>query len=217
MLAKNTKVKFVECNICKTKVCFNCKDEWHKSSCEANMSKIYGYKRNFSFCPMCKTKIERTKGCNHMSCGFCEYEFCWICHRGATENSNHWNEYSLTGCGVGQLDSRVDRRDLDAINRKKAGKFCMYFFCFPFIVIYEVPKFLAIIFLDQTEGHLTNWIRYPLVVLIFFVGIPLGVIAIPFAIIWCIYLIFHECCYIRCCKKSRNQLDAEERIKKMNT
>ena len=87
--------------------------------------------------------------------------------------------------------------------------------CFPLIVTYWVPHFICSIFLDQTEDRLTNWVRYPLVVIIFILCIPLGVIAIPFAIIYIIFLIFYQCCYINCCKKSRNKLAAEERAKKL--
>jgi len=60
---------------------------------------------------MCKTKIERYAGCNHMTCGFCEFEFCWICKREATANSDHWNDFSLTGCGAKMTDTRVARVD----------------------------------------------------------------------------------------------------------
>lgn len=30
-------------------------------------------------CPQCQTPIERTQGCNHMTCQICRYEFCYIC------------------------------------------------------------------------------------------------------------------------------------------
>lgn len=30
-------------------------------------------------CPQCKTPIERTMGCNHMTCPICHYEFCYVC------------------------------------------------------------------------------------------------------------------------------------------
>ncbi|MFM7853917.1 MAG: hypothetical protein ACKO96_18840 [Flammeovirgaceae bacterium] len=30
-------------------------------------------------CPMCSVKISRTEGCNHMTCAFCKFEWCWVC------------------------------------------------------------------------------------------------------------------------------------------
>ena len=105
MIAAHAKVKWVQCSICKTKVCFNCREKWHLGSCKDNLHKVYtinfGHRKNFSWCPMCFTPIERIKGCNHITCEVCGFEFCWICQRDATENSGHWKEFSLTGCGVG--------------------------------------------------------------------------------------------------------------------
>lgn len=209
MIAKNKNVSYVECPICSTKVCFQCRHRYHgKLSCEANLDKIYmqryGSKRNVSFCPMCKTAIERNKGCNHMICGFCRYEFCWICQRGATEASGHWDELSLTGCGATQLDGSKTKKNLEELQRKKLGKFFLIFMCFPFICMYHVPIFITTIFLDQTDNKWPNWLRYPITVILFVLGIPLGLISVPFALLWCIYLMFHECCYLRCCKKTRN-------------
>lgn len=30
-------------------------------------------------CPKCKTSIEKTEGCNHMTCGGCQAHLCWVC------------------------------------------------------------------------------------------------------------------------------------------
>ena len=112
MIATNDMVKVVECPICATKVCFKCRDTHHPGkTCQQNLEKLYkksyGLRKNVSFCPLCRTKIEKIEGCNHMTCGFCQFEFCWICHREATADSDHWSPFSLNGCGVSQLDSRM--------------------------------------------------------------------------------------------------------------
>ena len=59
-------------------------------------------KDKVSFCPMCRTRIEKNEGCNHMTCGFCGYEFCWVCGASATAEDNHFGV--LRGCGVDIMD-----------------------------------------------------------------------------------------------------------------
>lgn len=180
---------------------------------ERIFTKSFGFKNKVRPCSLCKTKIMRDAGCNHMTCGFCGYEFCWVCGREATENSDHWSEYSLRGCGVRMLDGKASNRDYDKLQRKKCGRFLLILMCFPLFCIFIVPYFLSTIFLDQTEGKMSNWVRYPLNVLIIILGIPLGVISIPFFLLYCIYLLVRDCCYVPCCKKTQNRLEAEERIK----
>ncbi|KAF9038650.1 hypothetical protein BJ165DRAFT_1407775 [Panaeolus papilionaceus] len=33
----------------------------------------------FKKCPNCKVWVDRTEGCNHMTCAKCETHFCWLC------------------------------------------------------------------------------------------------------------------------------------------
>jgi hypothetical protein len=34
---------------------------------------------NIKDCPKCKTPMEKTEGCNHMTCGGCRAHICWVC------------------------------------------------------------------------------------------------------------------------------------------
>lgn len=34
---------------------------------------------NIKDCPKCKTPMEKTEGCNHMTCGGCSAHICWVC------------------------------------------------------------------------------------------------------------------------------------------
>ena len=102
----------VQCPECSTWVCFLCREEWHGegTSCEANLDKqLQGWaianKDSVSVCPMCRTRIEKNKGCNHMTCGFCRYEFCWACGASATHADNHFGP--MRGCGVRMMDETV--------------------------------------------------------------------------------------------------------------
>ncbi|VDP13979.1 unnamed protein product [Soboliphyme baturini] len=44
-------------------------------------------------CPKCKTPIEKTGGCNHITC-ICSFSWCWFCDDAWTEKCqwNHWFE-----------------------------------------------------------------------------------------------------------------------------
>ncbi|RMZ69247.1 ariadne-2 [Pyrenophora seminiperda CCB06] len=34
---------------------------------------------NIKDCPKCSTPMEKTEGCNHMTCGYCGAHICWVC------------------------------------------------------------------------------------------------------------------------------------------
>ena len=116
MRAKNTEEIKLTCPKCSTEVCFKCRDTWHGAdvTCEAAMKKhLEGWadenKDNVSFCPLCRTKIEKNQGCNHMTCGFCGYEFCWACGASASGADNHFG--LMRGCGVKMMDENVKPGD----------------------------------------------------------------------------------------------------------
>ena len=86
-------------------MCFACRDEWHGylTSCEANLERKFKlwaqeHKIDIRFCPMCRTKIEKDGGCNHMQCRLCGYQFCWICL--APASYEHFMPVSFFSCGV---------------------------------------------------------------------------------------------------------------------
>ena len=125
MRAQNADALQVVCPKCSTKVCFKCRDEWHgELSCEEAMKKqLQGWaeenKDNVSFCPMCRTKIEKNKGCNHMTCYFCNFEFCWACGGSASSSEGH---FSGKGCGVKMMDETVKPGDGKPLEEEKEPK-----------------------------------------------------------------------------------------------
>lgn len=48
--------------------------------------------KNTKQCPFCGAAIEKNKGCNHMTCTSCGYEFCWLC--GEKYTSTHFSRTS---------------------------------------------------------------------------------------------------------------------------
>jgi len=56
--------------------------------------------RNTKACPKCKSKIQKNEGCNHMTCGKCRYQFCWICMGAwAPHRGEYYNCTKYTGEG----------------------------------------------------------------------------------------------------------------------
>jgi hypothetical protein len=79
-----------QCPICRGHYCLNCRVEFHRgqtcaeyrinnTSTESD-KKFEQFVRgqNFKQCPQCKYWIEKSQGCNHMTCR-CRNEFCYVC------------------------------------------------------------------------------------------------------------------------------------------
>jgi hypothetical protein len=60
-------------------------------------------------CPKCKSHIEKTVGCNHMTCRKCKHDFCWVC-------LDPWNIHSsATG---GYFECRREK-EIDKVKKEK--------------------------------------------------------------------------------------------------
>jgi len=122
----------MKCPTCSTEFCWKCNLEWHegipcerakrqaekgkkKKSRQERRAERY-IKKHSRLCPLCKTPIQKTSGCNHMTCQSCHYEFCWLCmqkftgydhfHSGKCKGlqnwSSNWTKYgTYAGIGVG--------------------------------------------------------------------------------------------------------------------
>lgn len=81
-----------QCPACSKHYCLKCMTEFHPQfTCEEyrnahnpsmvdEMFQRFVQGAHFKQCPNCKFFVERTSGCNHMTCR-CRYEFCYICGR----------------------------------------------------------------------------------------------------------------------------------------
>lgn len=81
-------------------------------------------------CPLCHTFIEKTEGCNHMTCGniSCRHQFCWLC-LGNYDNGNHFNDFTnIPNCYDKQFYTPTNIDILEAsiyqtpANRRRFGR-----------------------------------------------------------------------------------------------
>ncbi|CAD8115557.1 unnamed protein product [Paramecium sonneborni] len=169
--------KISSCNYCKVEVCKECKQRAHPlQSCEDNLQQVlneWQENRDTQQCPRCKIIVEKINGCNHMTCQFCQHEWCWIC--GSDYTSIHYAIFNPFGCPA-LMPGWIRQKDWSYV------KLIIWrFICFilliiltPIIVIVIAP-ILCIAKLIQTRfyRHQTCWIQACLLTLAFLSGIAL--------------------------------------------
>jgi hypothetical protein len=58
-----------------------------------NNDSEYLIRRLYKKCPSCRADIEKTMGCNHMTCTRCGRHFCWLCLKlVSSDHHQHFNE-----------------------------------------------------------------------------------------------------------------------------
>ncbi len=76
---QNPGVRDIVCDNCPTVTCLCCKGPWHEGQCWDWNPVQVGPIADARHCPCCGIVIEKSAGCNHMHCRWCEYEFAWCC------------------------------------------------------------------------------------------------------------------------------------------
>ncbi|XP_013397941.1 uncharacterized protein LOC106164543 [Lingula anatina] len=116
----------VTCSECHLVWCFPCQAPWHEGvTCKQfkkgdkllrQWAKEYHYGQpNAKRCPSCKIFIQRTTGCDHMTCSGCKTEFCYRCGERFRELKfigNHYNRLSIFGCKYKYLPEKPVQRRL---------------------------------------------------------------------------------------------------------
>ena len=75
-----------------------CLQEYHEGTkCQDNAENEFRTyaKQKVKNCPKCKTRTEKTEGCNKMKCSRCNTNWCWICGKTLPANSAY-DHYKLT-------------------------------------------------------------------------------------------------------------------------
>jgi len=85
---------------CGMVICAKCNLEWHGTrTCKSVLDeeyKKYAQDREILRCPQCRNGTEKSEGCNHMTCGMCGFEWCWLCKGEYTQD--HFNSLNPFGC-----------------------------------------------------------------------------------------------------------------------
>jgi hypothetical protein len=85
--ASGTAPSTFSCPHCFESVCTACHERHGTLTCaeykdvSTNHEALARLKRqlNIKDCPKCTTPMEKTEGCNHMTCGGCKAHICWVC------------------------------------------------------------------------------------------------------------------------------------------
>lgn len=79
------------CEACRFKCCTACNRAWHQDeTCEQYTQRLAAQPgqvdasdawvaNNSRKCPGCQSPIQKTEGCDHMTCTRCRRQFCWLC------------------------------------------------------------------------------------------------------------------------------------------
>lgn len=116
----------ITCNKCSHDWCFNCHAPWHEGvSCREFQRGDKQFKKwtksrkngsaNCQKCPLCRVYIQKSSGCNHMTCNRCSTNFCYDC--GGFYNfelpglGGHHTRTSVFGCKYNYKENKpVQRR-----------------------------------------------------------------------------------------------------------
>lgn len=103
----------ITCSMCQFDWCFRCHSPWHEAAtCKQFQRGDKQFKKwtksrtrkgdaNCQKCPLCRVYIQRSTGCNHMTCNRCKTEFCYKCggfYNGLPGLGDHYSKTSIFGC-----------------------------------------------------------------------------------------------------------------------
>ncbi|OBA23303.1 hypothetical protein METBIDRAFT_63778 [Metschnikowia bicuspidata var. bicuspidata NRRL YB-4993] len=102
--------------------CFTCHYENHLpcpcwltkawvKRCEDDSETVNWIDANTQGCPKCLAVIEKNGGCNHMTCGKCTHEFCWIC-------LGDWSLHKTSNYEC----NRYDPKEVEELKKKQSEK-----------------------------------------------------------------------------------------------
>ncbi|AAS53475.1 AFR104Wp [Eremothecium gossypii ATCC 10895] len=115
--------------------CFNCVTDMH-APCDCVLASSWLEKsqqeskalnwilQHTKECPKCETSIIRDGGCNHMKCGTCHHEFCWICEADWRLHTKDYFE-----CNASLREMKLDKfgNGDEKLLLQQYGQYCKHF------------------------------------------------------------------------------------------
>lgn len=181
------------CNVCKFEFCYYCSEAWHKGSkCKHESDKemdIWAKNYGIKICPNCRRKVEKLKGCDHMTCTKCRYEWCWLC-------GEKYSGFHFESCEVRLLMKKNPKTltVLALLGLPLAIPFACIIFCCHFIYK-EREDFGGNSFLFRHK-----YLSYLYAVIIGLIFTPVFLAVAPFivCIVFCIEFFCDKCCCKSC-------------------
>lgn len=130
--------------------CFICSRPWHirKDCCINNKEyEKYQKEKNLKQCPCCKNVIDKIDGCNHISCNYCKYQWCWLCNEIFT--SNHYMQGKCTQYGGNMSKNQNDESNKEQIENKYTLCCNSCSTCFTSLYYYRAKWFSVLITLSS--------------------------------------------------------------------
>lgn len=115
----------ITCSMCQFVWCFRCHAPWHNdATCKQFQQGEKHFKKwtksttkngiaNCQKCPLCRVYIQRSAGCDHMTCNRCKTDFCYKCggfYNGLPGLGDHYNKTSIFGCKYGYKSNQPVQR-----------------------------------------------------------------------------------------------------------
>ena len=114
----------LQCEKCGIEWCFRCHSPWHEGlTCKQFVrgdKQFHKWSRdkpngvaNCQKCPTCRVYIQRSTGCDHMTCNRCDTHFCYKCGGRFVDLpllGNHYDTASVFGCRYNYLPDEPVRR-----------------------------------------------------------------------------------------------------------
>lgn len=142
--------------------CYDCQYENHLpcpcwlvkmwvKKCEDDSETANWIQANTLACPKCDAAIEKNGGCNHMVCGKCKHDFCWIC---LGDWSNHGSLFYEC--------NRFDPKTLDDVKKSQQLKrlsLQRYLHFYKRFLVHELSMKGDRKTLDKVDAQMREWME----------------------------------------------------------